>query len=262
MEETSEWIEHIRSSNLFNWNEYDGFEPIPIQTNKYVKWRNTNDYSPRVPSSFLVSKDLYVEDIGQGITEQGCETITLDLKVPKSHIKSNDAVIYPEHITMKGITRHLKNGKLHQDASAISAIYIPAMKVQWRNLDDYKYDADNWRPGPVTMWFDNYREFWFEGNFIKANWDNVIYDWNDIVYPFFSDLSTYGSPNFKICGNRVRELMDGEIKLLSLLRSLHRPLTPIGNNFFGSASDDMRYLNIIQKKKNYGEKPQWTKHIE
>lgn len=183
---------------------------------------------------------------------------------------------HPLAISMNDTTRYIQNEKLNNDKNGVAAIHIGELTIRWRKYQICKEKGIPYRPGPYMMVFENYREYWKRGNFIKSTWDNVTCEWEppfgmrngvkivslgaddgSITWEPY-DMRTYLGRNPNINENRptakylrrlMREYQITVGQLIELLNTTSKPVSLLTNDFFQSESDKFRFMDIIHKAK-------------
>jgi hypothetical protein len=221
---TANWIEYLRADDLFEWN-----------TNKIDLFNN--DFPIYITSS--ESKVTSNRQEISYISLHWRDEATKDAKFEES--------LYPRSLDARLLVRHLKNGKLHNNDITQPAITVDEINVYWPTMYYCQKYNLAYRPGFNNIEITNYREYWHEGKFIRAEWGSAILNW-------WSSFYTTDGPNWDKCikqsGKRfvvaAPFLVRTEKNLIELMRSTQKPVDILANRLFEHISDEMRFMDIVR----------------
>jgi hypothetical protein len=251
------WIEHVRSSHLFNWHNFKGFEQYttnnkhfrsnPSYSSLMLRYNNTES-QPGYPERFYIDENFKVVRSGD-IVKETSSLICLDwneiiIDMDKNFINIGN---HPVRISLHDITKYHKDGVPFRKNTDKPAIKIDEIKVIRRDYRGCMEHQIPWYPGPSATNIINYREYWDNGKFVKNTWDFIIYDWGSIMFPFWNTFSTYGGPNYPLYKNQDTRLSETENEFWTVLKTLKEPVSPFSNQFFNHTTDEFRVLDIIQR---------------
>lgn len=170
-----------------------------------------------------------------GIVIEYCASLFMQWDIEFDPLGLNPKLLYSQQLE-----RHMANGVFHQNDPTKPAITASNLIVRWFGNDKCVYSNIPYRSGPLEMQLFNYREYWYEGNFIRAEWDDIIYQWkrNEMDDEFF----TYGSKNI-IDRPPPRPKNNWTQTILSIFENPQKPFSPLNNKFFNSDTDEMMFLN-------------------
>ena len=122
---------------------------------------------------------------------------------------------FPAVVVAVGLSKHYTSGKLNRKKQlpAIKAEYLAAL---WYNNPDSNYRAN----GPSSIAFDNYKEFWIDGEFKGSRWTDINESWK----------------------HRVLDTPEDEDTLGEFLANLHGTTNKFTQRYFDNAEDEVCYM--------------------
>jgi hypothetical protein len=236
----SDWINHIRDRNLFHWHENPKFE---IQEKNMFEashlWVNTECTKGDFLELKYYNEDTQLLPHSKNIKKETASSISLSWNTETTYgepIKLLDIGYHPKRMTFYKLTRYWQDDHLHTRDLKTPAIQAKEVHVKWTPRTECQLQGITYRPGPIEITLQDYKEYWRNGKFIRHEWGYVFVDWN-------IGLNTVGYPDWKIMSYLKMVEAEGE-SLLSLLLSLEKPVTLFSNKFFHSISDEFRFMNI------------------
>jgi hypothetical protein len=239
------WIEYIRERDLFEWGHHKDFNEIiydeELEQQQY--FRNSKfslGYLHHICYHYLTKA---LPQFKSEIKMDECAWIKMGF-VPEDQYEMNDIGFHPISFHMHNIRRYTLDGKIHNDEGS-PAITVKDMFAVWNNFETCKKYNITHRPGPIVISILGYKEYWDNGVFIRAGWNDMRLEWNPRPNSLASGMQTAYGPDWKV-HTRVEDMGPSEKKIIALLHSLEEPATPFNNKFFNSVSDEFRYLDLVQ----------------
>jgi hypothetical protein len=236
------WSDHIQHELLFSWDKKRQFSHSSWPKNVSVQYTNTSNNLPHgEPSGYTCMN--YNEVVNNCTTIQYSPLIVLAFDYVDEKNHNLDSPL-PLIINLHNISRHVKDGQIHNDKHP--AITIQKITIRW--CSRYSHEP-YYRPGPRWMQLPNYCEYWNHGHRSARVWDDAILEWDiqiDMKNNFI--LQTSGPPHWTLVNRSSNPKISNRMKALQeLLRNPREPITLLNNKFFNSITDEFRFLDIMKK---------------